>query len=112
MQFGRPIGSFQAIKHQCADMFLELEAARAAVAAAVSAASQSPLDVPLLAAVAFASSARAYFRIADTTIHVHGGIGFTWEHSAHLYYRRAKSIELFLGGPIVDAEAVLAALGV
>ncbi|WP_319449792.1 MULTISPECIES: acyl-CoA dehydrogenase family protein [unclassified Mycobacterium] len=112
VQFGRPIGSFQAIKHQCADMFLELEAARAALTAAASASTHRPLDVPLLAAVAFASSARAYFQIADSTIHVHGGIGFTWEHPAHLYYRRAKSIELFLGGPIFDAEAVLAALGV
>lgn len=111
-QFGRPIGSFQAIKHLCADMLVAVEGARAATAEAAATAKDRPHTLPVAAAVAYVESARTYFAVADATIHVHGGIGFTWEHPAHLYYRRAKSNQLLFGGPAVDYENVLTLLGV
>jgi alkylation response protein AidB-like acyl-CoA dehydrogenase len=112
VQFGRQIGSFQAIKHTCADMFVDLAAARATVLEALLASKNRSDELPALAALAFVESARVYAWIAEETIHVHGGIGFTWEHCAHLYFRRAKATQLFLGGPATDYHAVLTALGV
>ncbi len=98
MQFGRPIGSFQAIKHKLAEMLLEVESAKsAAYHAAGSAAEASSDELGVAAAVAKAYCSEAYFHVAAETIQVHGGIGFTWEHGAHLYFRRAKSSQLFLG---------------
>jgi alkylation response protein AidB-like acyl-CoA dehydrogenase len=111
-QFGRPIGSFQAIKHLCADMLIQLEGARAAVGEAVAAESEHRADLRLVAAVAFVESARAFYFIVRENIHVHGGIGFTWEHLAHFYFRRAKSNEMMMGGPAADYETVLRLLGV
>ena len=111
-QFGRPIGSFQAIKHLCADMLVDVEGARAATAEAAATATEQSQRLPVGASVAFVESARAFFDVAQETIHVHGGIGFTWEHPAHLYYRRAKSNQLIFGGPMVDYENVLTLLGV
>jgi alkylation response protein AidB-like acyl-CoA dehydrogenase len=111
-QFGRPIGSFQAIKHLCADMLVHVEGARAATAEAAAAGSEQPQRLPVVASVAFVESARAFFYVAQETIHVHGGIGFTWEHPAHLYFRRAKSNQLMFGGPAVDYENVLTLIGV
>jgi alkylation response protein AidB-like acyl-CoA dehydrogenase len=99
MQFGRPVGSFQAIKHMCADMLLEVESARSAAYYAAWAAQDGSDQLPLLASLAKACCSEAYFRVAADNIQVHGGIGFTWEHDAHLYYRRAKSAELMLGTP-------------
>ena len=97
-QFGRPIGSFQAIKHLCADMHVAMELSRSAVRYAAWAADEAPDELPVAAALARAACSEAFFRVAADTIQVHGGIGFTWEHDAHLYYRRAKSSELLLGG--------------
>jgi alkylation response protein AidB-like acyl-CoA dehydrogenase len=111
-QFGRPIGSFQSIKHLCADMLMDVEGARAVTAEAAATATEQPESLSLLAAVAFVESARAFFDVAQETIHVHGGIGFTWEHPAHLYFRRAKSNQLMFGGPAVDYETILTLLGV
>jgi alkylation response protein AidB-like acyl-CoA dehydrogenase len=111
-QFGRPIGSFQAIKHLCADMLMNVEGARAATAEAAATATEQPEKLPVEASVAFVESARAFFDVAQETIHVHGGIGFTWEHPAHLYFRRAKSNQLIFGGPAVDYENILTLLGV
>jgi alkylation response protein AidB-like acyl-CoA dehydrogenase len=99
MQFGRPIGSFQAIKHMCADMLLEVESARSAAYYAAWAAQDGSDELPLVASLAKACCSEAYFRAAADNIQIHGGIGFTWEHDAHLYYRRAKSSELMLGTP-------------
>jgi alkylation response protein AidB-like acyl-CoA dehydrogenase len=99
MQFGRPIGSFQAIKHMCADMLLEVESARSAAYYAAWAAEEQSDELPLVASLAKAFCSEAYFRAAADNIQIHGGIGFTWEHDAHLYYRRAKSTELMLGTP-------------
>jgi alkylation response protein AidB-like acyl-CoA dehydrogenase len=104
MQFGRPIGSFQAIKHMCADMLLEVESARSAAYYAAWAAQDGSDELPLLASLAKACCSEAYFRAAADNIQIHGGIGFTWEHDAHLYYRRAKSTELMLGTPAQHRE--------
>jgi alkylation response protein AidB-like acyl-CoA dehydrogenase len=99
MQFGRPIGSFQAIKHMCADLLLEVESARSAAYYAAWAAEEQSDELPLVASLAKAFCSETYFRAAADNIQVHGGIGFTWEHDAHLYYRRAKSTEVMLGTP-------------
>jgi len=99
VQFGRPIGSFQAIKHKCADMLLEVESARSAAYYAAWAAADGSDELPLLASLAKAYCSDAFANAATENIQIHGGIGFTWEHDAHLYYRRAKSTEQFLGSP-------------
>jgi alkylation response protein AidB-like acyl-CoA dehydrogenase len=105
-QFGRAIGSFQAIKHMCADMLLEVESARSAAYHAAWAAADGAADLPLVASLAKALCSEAYFHVAASNIQVHGGIGFTWEHDAHLYYRRAKSAEVMLGTPASHREIV------
>jgi alkylation response protein AidB-like acyl-CoA dehydrogenase len=104
MQFGRPIGSFQAIKHMCAEMLLEVESARSAAYYAAWAAQDGSDELPLVASMAKACCSEAYFRAAADNIQIHGGIGFTWEHDAHLHYRRAKSAELMLGTPAEHRE--------
>ncbi len=104
MQFGRPIGSFQAIKHMCADLLLEVESARSAAYYAAWAAQDGSDELPLVASLAKACCSEAYFRAAADNIQIHGGIGFTWEHDAHLYYRRAKSAEVMLGTPAEHRE--------
>lgn len=96
-QFGRPIGSFQAIKHMCADMLVAVESARSAVQAAGWAVDNDEDELAILAPLARTICSRAYFDVAADNIQVHGGIGFTWEHDAHLYFKRAKSSQLLLG---------------
>jgi alkylation response protein AidB-like acyl-CoA dehydrogenase len=103
-QFGRAIGSFQAVKHLCADMLLEVESARSAAYQAAWAAADGTADLPLVASLAKAYCSEAYFHVAASNIQVHGGIGFTWEHDAHLYYRRARSAEVMLGTPASHRE--------
>jgi alkylation response protein AidB-like acyl-CoA dehydrogenase len=99
VQFGRPIGSFQAVKHLCAEMLVEVESARsAAFYAATSAAGGDP-DLPAAAAVAKARCSEAYVRVATDSLHVHGGLGFTWDHDAQLYFKRARSSRLLFGDP-------------
>lgn len=96
-QFDRPIGSFQAVKHACAEMMIEIDATRAAVMyAAMSAADDSELQIagPLVKAQA----ADTYALCAGSAIQVHGGIAFTWEHDLHLYFRRAKTTQALFGG--------------
>jgi len=96
-QFGRPIGSFQAIKHKCANLLLDVECARSAVYHASEAVAGGDPDAPLAAVLAYVYCSRAFTQAAKECIQVHGGIGYTWEHDAHLYLRRAKSSELLLG---------------
>ena len=96
VQFGRPIGSFQAIKHKCADMLLEVESAKSAAYYAGWAAAEDSDELPVVASLAKAYCSDAYFHSAAENIQIHGGIGFTWEHPAHLYFKRAKSSELLL----------------
>ena len=98
-QFGRPIGSFQAIKHKCAEVLVELEGARAAAHYAAWAADESTAEVPLVACVAKAVASEAFFRAAGDNVQIHGGIGATWEHDAHLYLKRAKTSWILLGDP-------------
>jgi alkylation response protein AidB-like acyl-CoA dehydrogenase len=96
-QFGRPIGSFQAIKHICADMFLAIESGKAAARrAALEIATDGP-EQDVLASIAKAWCSDTYASAAAANVQVHGGIGYTWEHSAHLHLRRAKSDELLFG---------------
>jgi alkylation response protein AidB-like acyl-CoA dehydrogenase len=97
IQFGRPIGSFQAIQHKCADMLLLIESARSAVYAAAWAASKDGQDTALLASVAKAYTSDAYRFVTGEGIQIHGGMGFTWEHDAHLYFKRAKADEFNFG---------------
>jgi alkylation response protein AidB-like acyl-CoA dehydrogenase len=111
-QFGRPIGSFQAVKHRCADMLVAVEAARSAVYQAAASAAQSPRELPAAAAMAKAMASEAYTFCAAETIQLHGGIGFTWEHDAHLYYRRAHSTALLLGDPAYHRELLARRLGI
>jgi len=98
-QFGRPIGSFQAIKHKCASLLLEVECARSAVYHASEAVTGGQPDAPLAAVLAYAYCSQAFTHAAKECIQVHGGIGYTWEHDAHLYLRRAKSSQLLFGPP-------------
>jgi len=97
-QFGRPIGSFQAIKHKCASMLVELESSRAAVYYALWAAATGQPDRPVVAPLVKAHCVDAYLAATGENIQIHGGIGFTWEHPAHLYLKRAKSSQALLGG--------------
>ena len=99
VQFGRPIGSFQAIKHKCADMLLRIEAARSAAYHAMSVAAEGAGELPVSAALAAAYCSDAFTYAAKENIQIHGGIGYTWEHDAHLYLKRAKSSELLFGSP-------------
>lgn len=99
LQFGRPIGSFQSIKHRCADMLIQIESAQAATRHALWAADHDGTAFPVAAAMAKITASETYSKVAGDTIQIHGGIGFTWEHSAHMYFKRAKSTELWLGDP-------------
>jgi alkylation response protein AidB-like acyl-CoA dehydrogenase len=96
-QFGRPIGSFQAVKHRCADLLLEVESLRSAVSYAAAAVAENSAEIPVVSALVAACASDVYFHVAAENIQIHGGIGFTWEHDAHLYFKRAKASELFLG---------------
>jgi alkylation response protein AidB-like acyl-CoA dehydrogenase len=112
VQFGRPIGSFQAIKHKCADMLLEVESAKSAAYYAGWAAAEDNDELPVVASLAKAYCSDAYFHSAAENIQIHGGIGFTWEHPAHLYFKRAKSSELLLGDPTYHRELLAQRIGI
>lgn len=97
VQFGRPIGSFQAYKHRLADMMIEIEQARSAVywAACTVDEGSDEANIAIHAAKSFAAD--SFFRCAGDMIQLHGGIGFTWEHDAHLFFKRARSLQTILG---------------
>jgi alkylation response protein AidB-like acyl-CoA dehydrogenase len=97
LQFGRPIGSFQAVKHKLADLLVDLEHARSTAFHAVWALTDGSDDPALAVSIAQATCSAALSRIAADTIQVHGGIGFTWEHRAHLYFKRAVTDAALLG---------------
>jgi len=111
VQFGRPIGSFQAIKHKCADMLLEVESAKSAAYYAGWCAAEMNDELPSVASLAKAYCSEAYFHCAAENIQIHGGIGFTWEHPAHLYFKRAKSSELMFGDPAYHRELLAQRIG-
>ena len=110
-QFNRPIGSFQAVKHRCADMLVALDGARAAAQYAVFAADRGSPELATVAPLAKAEASEAYTSAAGSTVQVLGGIGFTWEHDAHLYFRRAWADAALLGGPAAQRARVADALG-
>jgi alkylation response protein AidB-like acyl-CoA dehydrogenase len=112
VQFGRPIGSFQAIKHKCADMLLEVESAKSAAYYAGWCASELNDELPSVACLAKAYCSEAYFHATAENIQIHGGIGFTWEHPAHLYFKRAKSSELLFGDPTYHRELLAQRIGI
>ncbi|MDH3753413.1 MAG: acyl-CoA/acyl-ACP dehydrogenase [Acidimicrobiia bacterium] len=112
VQFGRPIGSFQAIKHKCADMLLEVESAKSAAYYAGWCASEMNDELPSVASLAKAYCSEAYFHATAENIQIHGGIGFTWEHPAHLYFKRAKSSELLFGDPTYHRELLAQRIGI
>ncbi len=111
--FGRRIGSYQAVKHMLVDAWVGVDQLRSLVWWAAWAADSAPDELPLASAAAKAYAAEAFERAAETVIQVHGGIGFTWEHDAHLYWRRAKVDRLLLGDAAehLDAVARLAVAG-
>jgi alkylation response protein AidB-like acyl-CoA dehydrogenase len=111
-QFGRKIGSFQAIKHKCASMLVELESSRSAAYYALWAASVGHQDVPRVASLVKAFCVDAFLYASGENIQIHGGIGFTWEHPAHLYLKRAKNAQLFLGGSDFHRQQLADRIGI
>src|SRR3954452_5012091 len=105
-QFGRPIGSFQALQHRAADLVVELEAATSTAYYAAWAADGSPDELAVVAPLALALCAEAAWHVAAETIQMHGGIGFTWEHEAHRYFKRLTTTRAMLGGAHVQRRLV------
>ena len=108
-QFGKPIGSFQAIKHKCADMLVQHETTRSGAYYAAWTVDAGPPDAAVAAAVAKATCTEMFRDVSGEAIQVHGGIGFTWEHDLHFYFKRAKYLEFALGTPAQHREVVAAA---
>ena len=112
-QFGRPIGSFQGLKHRCADLLMELEFAKAAThhaAFCLAAEVGEPVAEPYAASMAKALAADVYLKAAKEAIQMRGGIGFTWEEDTHLWFKRAKSSEVFMGTPAMHRERMMVQL--
>ena len=109
-QFGRPIGSFQAVQHQCADMLFWLEGARSAAYYAAWALNENAPDARTAVSVAKAYASETYRDAGNRAIQVQGGMGFTWENDAHLYYRRAKASETAFGDATYHRERIAKAL--
>jgi alkylation response protein AidB-like acyl-CoA dehydrogenase len=105
-QFGRPLGSFQALKHRCADLATEVAAARAALVRACSSHDASAPDAALLATLARTSAGAVYCAVAEECTQLHGGIGFTSEHPCHHYLKRARSAETIGGARAARLDAV------
>jgi alkylation response protein AidB-like acyl-CoA dehydrogenase len=105
-QFGRPIGSFQAIQHKCANMLVQVESAKSATYYAAWAVANHAPEAPLAAAMAKAYCSDAYRQVSAEGIQVHGGIGFTWEHDMHIYFKRAKGSEVTFGDATWNRELV------
>ena len=111
IQFGRPIGSFQAIKHKCADMMVKLESARSAAYYAACVASDGGDDLSVVASLAKAYCSEACFQCAADCLQIHGGVGFTWEYDVHLYFKRARASGVFLGDAAYHRERVAQGIG-
>jgi len=107
VQFGRPIGSFQAIKHRLADMMIEVEAAKSAAWYAACVADERPEELSEAAAIAKSYCCDAFFDCAANAIQLHGGIGFTWEHDVHFYFKRARATAMLLGSPAWQRERLV-----
>jgi len=105
-QFGKPIGSFQAIQHKCANMMVQVESSKSATYYAAWAVANDVAEAKLAAAMAKAYCSDAYRFVAGEGIQIHGGIGFTWEHDMHIYFKRAKSSEVTFGDATWNREIV------
>ncbi|WP_439675524.1 acyl-CoA dehydrogenase family protein [Embleya sp. MST-111070] len=119
VQFGRPIGSFQAIKHRCADLYVEVETARSALYYAAWAATEaeasglgSPGELAVMAPLAMTTATAAYRHVAEEMIQLHGGVGFTWEYDCHLYLKRAITSAHVLGERGAQRERIAALAGI
>ncbi len=112
VQFGRYIGSYQAVKHLCVESYANYDFACSVLRDAAWAADHEPVGFPLAAVHAQVSVLPAAFRAAARNIQVHGGVGYTWEHDAHLCYKRAKSNELLLGNGVSADFALADRLGI
>ena len=108
-QFGKPIGSFQAVKHRCADMLVQCETTRSGAYYAAWTVDAGAPDAAVAAAMAKATCTEMFRDVSGEAIQVHGGIGFTWEHDLHFYFKRAKYLEFALGTPAQHREVVAAA---
>lgn len=111
VQFGRTIASFQAMKHKQADMLLDVELAKSAAYYAAAAAADDDPELRAVASLAKAAASEAYMQTAIHTIQIHGGIGFTWDNDTHLWFKRAKSSEVFLGNPAWHREQMMQVWG-
>jgi len=111
VQFGRPIGSFQAIQHKCADVMVAVEAARSGAYGAACVAAEGSPGLAAAASLAKCTASEAFFRSAAESIQIHGGVGFTWEYDVHLYFKRARGGESLLGDPAWHRERVARHLG-
>jgi alkylation response protein AidB-like acyl-CoA dehydrogenase len=105
-QFGKPIGSFQAVQHQCADMYLETESARSAAYYAAWALEEDTPDAAVAVSIAKMYASDASRTVGNRGIQIHGGMGFTWENDLHLYYRRAKASETAFGDATFHRERI------
>jgi alkylation response protein AidB-like acyl-CoA dehydrogenase len=110
-QFGRPIGSFQVIQHRCADMLLDVEAAKSAAYYAAQAVDTGDADLAVAASLAKAYCSAMYRRVTDEALQLFGGIGLTWDHPMHLYLKRARSEEILLGPPAYHREIIAELIG-
>jgi alkylation response protein AidB-like acyl-CoA dehydrogenase len=111
VQFGRAIGSFQAIKHKCANMLMSVEAAKSGAYHAWSCAAELNDELPAAAAIAKSACSESYLYVSAENIQINGGMGFTYEHPAHLYFRRAKTNELLFGDPASWRERLAQHIG-
>jgi alkylation response protein AidB-like acyl-CoA dehydrogenase len=106
-QFGKPIGSFQAVKHKCAEMLLQLETARSAAYYAAWTISERAPDMPMATSVAKAWCGDACRKITADAVQVHGGIGFTWEYPLHMYFKRAQACDASFGNATCHREMIM-----
>lgn len=111
-QFGRAIGSFQAVKHMCAEMLIDVEGAKSAAYHLATVVGSDPAEAAVAGPIAKSVCSQAYYRCAADTIQIHGGIGFTWEHNAHLYFKRAKSSALLFGDGREHRQHLAGTLGI
>jgi alkylation response protein AidB-like acyl-CoA dehydrogenase len=110
--FGRKIGSFEAIKHKCANNLVRVETGRSALIHAANSVDAGGTELSIAAAVAASACSEAFTTAARDNIQIHGGIGFTWEHDAHLYFKRAVADNLLLGTPAMHRTRLAALIGV
>jgi len=111
-QFGRPIGSFQAIKHKCASMLVAVESMKSAAYYGLWAVASGDRELPVVSSIAKVCCSDGYTMVAAENIQIHGGIGFTWEHPAHLYFKRARSSRILLGAPDYHREIIARLAGI